>query len=328
MGNGLSEPKLADVRQAQRGIAHLTIRTPTIAAESLGRTTGLDVWLKLESLQPTHSFKVRGVANTLLRMPEGQRRRGVVTASTGNHGRALAWVARRLGLPAVVVLSSLVGADRVEEIRRLGATVQVSGRDQDAAMAAAREIERAQSMTLVPPFDHPDVIAGQGTIALELLGERSPGTILVPLSGGGLLSGIAMVAKSIRPSLRVVGVSMERGAAMAASLRAGHPVEVEEVATLADSLGGGILAENRYTLAMVQRYVDDVVLVSEEEIADAMRALLQEERLCVEGAGAVGVAALLSGRLHPVGEVAVVVSGGNVEARRLAGLFAPAAATG
>jgi threonine dehydratase len=227
-----------------------------------------------------------------------------------------------LGIPAVVCLSSLVGDDRQEDIRRLGATVRVGGRDQDAAIATAFELARSESLTLVPPFDDPDVIAGQGTVALELLPERSPRTIVVPLSGGGLLSGIAMVAKSIDPSLRVVGVSMERGAAMAASLRAGRPVAVEEVATLADSLGGGILPDNRYTFAMVQRYVDEVVVVSEDDIARAITFLLGEERLCVEGAGAVGVAALLSGRLQPPGEVVVIISGGNIEAQRLARLLA------
>ncbi|MGH7912157.1 MAG: threonine/serine dehydratase [Candidatus Dormibacteraceae bacterium] len=315
------EPGLGDVLRAHRRIKPIALRTPTLAAAGLRRATGVDAWLKLESLQPTHSFKVRGVANFLLALSTEQRARGVVTASTGNHGRALAFVARELGIPAVVCLSSLVGADRQREIRRLGVEVRVAGRDQDAAIAAARELAASQSLTLVPPFDDPWIIAGQGTIALELLQCSDPRTIVVPLSGGGLAAGVALVAKSVDPGIRVVGVSMERGAAMAASLDAGHPVEVCEVPSLADSLGGGILLDNRLTFPMVRRYVDDVMLVSEAEIARAIVFLLEEERLYVEGAGAVGVAALLSGRLAPEGEVALVVSGGNLDVGRLAGLL-------
>ncbi|MFZ0216042.1 MAG: pyridoxal-phosphate dependent enzyme [Candidatus Dormiibacterota bacterium] len=304
---GGGEPALGDAFRAQQRIAGIALRTPTVAADALRGEVGLDVRLKLETLQPTHSFKVRGV----------------VTASTGNHGRAVAYVADRLGIPAFVCLSSLVGEDRQSEIRRLGAEVRVAGRDQDQAVAAALELAEERGLTFVPPFDSRDVIAGQGTIGLELLADRAPLTIVVPLSGGGLLSGIAMVAKSIDPGIRVVGVSMERGAAMAASLHAGRPIEVQEVPTLAESLGGGILLDNRYTFAMTERWVDDVVLVSEDEIAQAIVFLLGRERLLVEGAGAVGVAALLSGRLRASGEIAVILSGANLDADRLARLVTP-----
>lgn len=319
--DGAGELSISDVLRARRRITGMVRRTPVVESESL-RAGGIDAWLKLESLQPTHSFKVRGAANRLLALTADERARGVVTASTGNHARAVAYGARHLGIPCVACLSTLVGEDRRREIEGLGAEVVVGGRNQDAALAAARALSRERSLTFVPPFDDPHVIAGQGTLALELLEQRSPETIVVPLSGGGLISGVALVAKSIDPSIRVVGVSMTSGAAMAASLRAGRPIEVEEVPTLADSLGGGVGLDNRYTFEMTRRYVDDVVLVSEEEIAEAVVQLLAAERLCVEGAGAVGVAALLTSRLATRGEVAVVISGGNIDARRLAGLIA------
>ena len=313
-------PTLGDVLRARKAIADVASRTPLMESDELSRQLGREVQLKLEVLQATHSFKVRGAANRILALSGEERRRGVVTASTGNHGRAVAHVARRLGIAAVVFVSRLVGENKLVEIRKLGAEVRIAGVGQDEASVAAKKLAAERSMTLVNPFDDPEVIAGQGTVALEILDDRSPATIVVPVGGGGLISGIALVAKSIDPRIRIIGVSMQRGPAMYESLRAGAPTEVEELPTLADSLGGGIFLDNRYTFELTRRFVDDLVLVSEREIADAMILLVRAHHLAVEGAGAVGVAALLAGRVSGDGEVAVVLSGANVDAAKLAQL--------
>lgn len=313
-------PSLGDVVRAQKAIRDIAVRTPLYASDELHERIGRDVYLKLEVLQPTHAFKVRGAANRILAIPEDERHRGVVTVSTGNHGRAVAYVARRLGIPAVVYMSTLVGEHKVAAVRELGADVRIDGSDQDEAGARALAFAAEHRMTLVNPFDDPYVIAGQGTIGLELLEERTPATIIVPLGGGGLVSGIALVAKSIDPRIRVIGVSMERGPAMYVSQRAGAPTDVKEVATLADSLGGGIFLDNQHTFAMVRDLVDEIVLVSEEEIAAAMVLLLRSHHIAVEGGGAVGVAALLADRIEGSGEVVVVLSGANVDAATLARL--------
>lgn len=305
-----------DVIAARERIAPLVRRTPLIPSPALSERTGAEVHLKLETLQDTGSFKVRGAANKILSLDDAARRRGVVTVSTGNHGRAVAHVARRAGSRAVVCLSAMVPRDKVEAIEAAGGEVVIHGRSQDEAAEEAERLREARDLTMVNPFDDPQVIAGQGTIGLELL-EDLPDveTVLVPVSGGGLVSGIALVLKAARPEVRVVGVSMERGAAMYESQKAGQPVLVEEYESLADSLGGGIFLDNRFTFDLVRAHVDDLVLVSEAEIARAMAFALSRERLVVEGAGAVGIAALLAGRagaLH--GKVAVILSGGNVDA--------------
>ena len=301
-----------DIFRARGRITPLVRRTPLVRADALSAHTGEEVFLKLETLQPTSSFKVRGAANKLLSLSDGERARGVVTVSTGNHGRAVAYVARALGIAATVCISKSVPANKVEAIRALGATLVIGGISQDEAEVRAKELATG-GLTLVHPFDDPYIISGQGTIGLELL-EDLPEltTALVPLSGGGLIAGVALALKSANPKLRVVGVSMERGPVMVESLKAGKPLELPEDDTLADSLKGGIGLANRYTFGLVQRLVDETVLVSETDIAGAMRFSLHHERLVLEGAAAVGVAALLSRRVRCDGPVAVITSGGNV----------------
>ena len=307
----------AGIWQARRRIAGAVRRTPLVPSPSLSRLAGQDVMLKLECLQATGAFKLRGAVNFLRSMTHEALARGVVTSSTGNHGRAVALAARDLGCPAVVCLSSLVPPHKRAAIEALGAEVRIAGRDQDEAEEAALALAESEGLTWVPPFDHPAIIAGQGTIGIELM-EDAPEleTVIVPLSGGGLLGGIALAVKTINPAIRIVGVSMERGPAMILSIREGRPVPVEEEASLADSLGGGIGADNRWTLELARRYVSEAVLVSEDEIADAMRHLFLEERLVTEGGAAVGVAALLAGRVKPAGPTAVIVSGQNVDMTR------------
>jgi len=316
-------PTLRSVFEARRRIGGLALRMPPIRSENLSARTGAEMLLKLETVQPTGSFKIRGATNALLALGVEERRRGVVTASTGNHGRALAYAARELGIPATVCLSSLVSEQKVAAIAALGATVCRVGRSQDQAMAEVARAVAERGLIEVPPFDDVSVIAGQGTIGLELVEDRPDlDTILVPLSGGGLAGGIALAAKSIKPSLRVIGISMQQGAAMHASLAAGRPVEVTEVPTLADSLGGGIGLANRWTFDLCRRLLDAVVLVSEREIARGMAHFLFEERLVAEGASAVTAAAILAQKIVPRGPTALVVSGSNVERERLAAIAA------
>ncbi len=312
---------LAGVRKARRAIQGLALHTPIIASRPLSARTGHPVWLKLETLQPAGAFKIRGAANALKRLTAEQRKRGVVCCSTGNHGRAVAHVAARLGIPATVCVSHLVPDNKVTSIRELGAEVRRIGTCQDDAQKEARLITEETGATDIPPFDHPAVIEGQGTMALEILEDVADiETILVPLSGGGLIGGIALAAKSLKPSIRIIGISMERGAAMQASLAAGKPVEVEEVTSLADSLGGGIGIDNRWTFDLCRRLVDDVLLLSEAEILAGMRSLLLEDRIVAEGAGAIGVAAILAGKVKPKGPTAIIVSGQNVDMKQLLAL--------
>lgn len=306
---------LGDVYRARAAIRGVAKHTPLVHSPALSQRTGATVSLKLELFQDTGAFKLRGAANRLLAMSEAERRRGVVTMSTGNHGRAVAHAANLLNVHAIVCMSRLVPANKVEAIRGLGAEARIVGESQDEAAIEARRLVEEDGMILVPPFDDPHVIAGQGTVGLELLEDMPElDTVLVPLSGGGLIAGIALALKSADPSIRVVGISMDRGAAMVESLRAGRPVEVTEYPSLADSLGGGIGLDNRYSFPLVRDLVDETVLVGEEEIADAMAFTYWNDRLVAEGASVVGAAALLGGHVEVRGErVVSVVSGRNVD---------------
>ena len=303
-----------DIYLARRRIAPIARRTPLISSPWLTHYVGAPVYLKLESLQETGSFKIRGAANKLLSLSADQRGRGVITVSSGNHGRAVSYVAGQLGVDAVVCVSERVPANKVDAIQRFGAETVVYGQSYDQAEAHAFRLQEERGLTWVHPFDDPFVIAGQGTIGLELLQDLPEvDTVVVPLSGGGLISGIALALKSANSAIRVIGVSMDRAPVMVHSLRAGRPIEMEEEETLADALAGGIGLDNRYTFRMVQRTVDETALVSEGEIAEAMAYTLEQHHLVVEGGGAVGVAALLHRRVKKIGRnVVIVVSGGNV----------------
>lgn len=309
-----ADVSLRDIYQARHRIAPFAVRTPLLSSPPLSERVGASMRLKLENVQETGAFKIRGAANKLVGLSDERKSQGVITYSTGNHGLAVSTVAQKLGIDAVVCLSERVPRNRVEALQRVGAEVVVHGASQDVAGEWALHLQEERDLIMVDPFDDPAIIAGQGTIGLELMEDwPSVDTVVVPLSGGGLISGIALALKSAAPDIRVIGVSMERAPVMYHSLQAGQPIEMEEEDTLAHSLAGGIGLDNRYTFCMVQRYVDDVVLVSEREIAAGMAFLLKSHRLVVEGAGAVGVAALLAGRVRNLGErVAVVVSGGNV----------------
>ncbi|PXX99986.1 hydroxyectoine utilization dehydratase EutB [Halomonas sp. LBP4] len=322
---------LAAIYQARRRIAGEVVRTPLVRSAALSARFDAEVLLKLETCQPTGAFKLRGATNMIAALIERHGREslsaGVTTASTGNHGRAVAHAAARLGVPAVICLSRLVPENKVRAIEALGAEVRRVGQSQDEAFGEVERLVREQGMTLIPPFDDPLIAAGQGTIGLELMEDRPElDRVIVGLSGGGLLGGIGAAVKTIRPATRITGVSLSAGAAMWESLRAGRPIEVAEVESLGDSLGGGIGLDNRCTFALVREVMDDHLQVSEGAIAQAMVDILEHEKLLVEGAAAVGFAALAEHGLDVHGQkVALILSGNGVSletldrARALAG---------
>jgi len=306
---------LADIEAAARRISGRILRTPFVNSASLSELCGVPVGLKLEHHQTTGAFKLRGATNAVLALQPEERARGVVAASTGNHGRALAHAARAEGSVATICMSRLVPQNKVDEIRRLGAHVRIVGKSQDEAQEEVDRLVREEGLVMVPPFDDPAVVAGQGTLGLELVEDMPDvATILVPVSGGGLAAGVAAAAKALKPDIRVIGITMERGAAMKASIEAGSPVMVEEFQSFADSLGGGIGLDNKVTFAMCRDLLDDIVLLNEAEIATGMRHAYEQEREIIEGAGAVGIAALLAGKINALdGPVALILSGRNVD---------------
>lgn len=297
-------------RQVIRGVAD---GTPFVPSPYMSAKVGQDFLLKLENMQPIGAFKLRGALNAVMNLPEGTQ--GVTCCSTGNHGRGVAYAASKRGMRAVICMSSLVPQAKVDGIKALGAEVAIVGTSQDEALRESRRLVDSEGLVEISPFDDPFVIAGQGTIGLEMLETRPDlETILVPLSGGGLAAGVAVAAKSINPKIKVIGISMDRGAAMHASIAAGKPVEVEEVASLADSLGGGIGMDNKLSFALCRQYLDDTLLVTEEEIRDAMQVLFYEDRIVAEGACVVGLAATLAGKLpQPDGPIATIITGRNLD---------------
>jgi threonine dehydratase len=309
----MTELSLAEVKTARRRIEGTAVNTPLIPSPFLSKLAGVDFLLKLEMTQPIGAFKLRGAANAIFSLPDDVK--GVTCCSTGNHGRGVAYAAREKGLRAVICISSLVPAPKVEGIKALGAEVRIIGRSQDEALVESRRLVESEGLVEISPFDDPLVIAGQGTIGLELMEQRPDlATILVPISGGGLAGGIALAVKALEPTVRVIGISMDRGAAMYESLRAGHPVEVEEVPSLADSLGGGIGLDNRLTFDLCQDYLDDLILVTEREIYRAMQTVYYEDRIVCEGACVVGIAALQAGKLPQFeGPAAAIITGRNLD---------------
>ena len=309
---------LTDIRDAQSRIAGRVTRTPLRLSPYLSEYAGHPVRLKLETMQDTGAFKLRGATNALLNLSDESKSRGVIAVSTGNHGRGVAFAAKALGIKCAVYMSELVPEVKVDAIRKLGAEVIIAGRSQDDAESAAFERIEKDGLTYVHPFDDPHVIAGQGTVGLEIVEDMPDvANVLVPLSGGGLFAGIAVAVKTLKPDARLIGVTMDRGAAMIESLEAGEPVPVEEVESLADSLGGGIGLDNAYTFDITKRLIDETLLISEDDIASAMRTLFREDRIVAEGGAAVGVGALMSGKLDlQPGRIAIVISGCNVDMDR------------
>ena len=305
---------LSDVYAARQRISSIARRTSLVASSRLSELTGSRVMLKLENTQETGAFKIRGASNKILSLTEDEKKRGVITVSSGNHGKAVSLIAQKLGIKAIICMAKTVPEDKCQAIRSLGAELILEGKDADEAMEFADQLQVERGLTMIHPFDDLDIIAGQGVIGLEIY-EDFPeiDTVIVPLSGGGLMSGIAFTIKSIQPQVRVIGVSMERGPAMVDSLKAGKLVEIIEEPSLADALVGGLNKDNKFTLPMVGQYMDEAVLVSEEEIAEGIWFCLHQEHMVVEGGAAVGVSALLADKIsNPGKNIAVVISGANL----------------
>jgi threonine dehydratase len=304
----------ADIRSARERIGDGIVRTPCVPLPSFADLLSCQLFAKLENLQRTGSFKDRGSLNRLLDLSESERSRGVVTASAGNHAQAVAYHSQRLGIPAAVVMPEATPLIKVANARRFGARITFRGATLSDAMVEARRIEEEEGCVLVHAFDDDLVIAGQGTIGLELL-EQMPelDTIVVPIGGGGLLSGIATAVRDARPDVRVIGVEAEVAASAFASRQAGRIVKIETGQTIADGIATKQIGDR--TFPILEQLVDDIVTVSEEEIASAVHLLLERGRLAAEGAGAAPLAALLAGRIA-VGSgerVLFVLSGGNID---------------
>lgn len=305
---------LADIRAAHRRIAGGVIVTPCPESIPLSEITGARIFCKLDNFQRTGSFKERGARNALLRLPAAQRRRGVVAASAGNHALGLAYHGKLLGIPVTVVMPDYAPLIKITTCRRLGARVLVRGADFAAARAEADALVAAEGLTYIHGFDDPHIIAGQGTLALEVLRQVPDlDAIVCPVGGGGLLAGVAVAVKALRPRIEVIGVESEATGNFAAALRVGRPVRVPRRATLADGLATLTVGTNAFALARPR--TDAVVRVPEAAIALAILRMLELEKTVVEGAAAAPLAAMMAGRLpHLAGKrVALVVCGGNID---------------
>lgn len=304
--------ELEDLYRARERIAPYVRPTPLRRSKALGDLLHRPVWLKMETMHDTGAFKIRGAANKLLSLSQAERRCGVIAVSSGNHGKAVACMAERLGMRAVVCLTRLVPPEKVEGLRAYGADVVIHGDNQDEADAEARKLARRDGLIFVSPFDDALVIAGQGTIGLELAEQCEPlETLLVQLSGGGLMGGIALAMKALRPEVRLIAVSSLHGAAMYESVRAGHIVQVDEKPSIADALPGPIPPDNAYTFDICRRLVDDFVQVSDQAIEDAMAFVLRHEKCVVEGGAAAGVAHLLTCTDSVPGKTLAAILTGN-----------------
>ena len=307
-----------DIVDAAVAVADVARHTPVLPSATLTERCGGDVVLKAESLQRTGAFKIRGALAKLHALGDACAS-GVVCGSAGNHAQALALAARARGVPCEVFMPDSAPIAKVEATAALGARVVIGGESVDDCLVAALERAEEAGMAFVHPFDDPHVVAGQGTLGLELLEDLPDlATVVVPVGGGGLASGVAIAVKSARPEVRVIGVQVETVAAYPASLKAGRPIGVDAALTIADGIA--VKRPGELTLRLIQRWLDDVVTVPEDEVAEAMVLLMEKAKLVVEGAGAVGVAALLGGEVKAAetGTTCVILSGGNVDAGLLA----------
>ena len=311
---------LDSIREAAVGLVGVAVRTPLVSVPELSQHAGVPVYLKLESQQPTGAFKTRGAWTAVRRLAPEQRARGVITYSSGNHGQAVAFAAQRLGLRAVIVMPETAPRTKVEGVQRWGGEVVFAGRTSEDRYRRAMELAVSEGLTVIPPFDHPDVIAGQATVAVEIL-EQLPEVewVATPVGGGGLAAGVAVALAALKPATRLATVEPEGSAALAAALAAGHIVRLERTASIADGLLP--LSVGKLNFAILQGRAEPV-LVSEAAIAEATRWLNVEKQLVVEPSGAVTTAAVRCGALRPTGPTVLVVSGGNADSAVLAQLTA------
>jgi len=310
---------LPDVQAALGRIRDRIYLSPCARSETLSRLTGTSAYLKLENLQMTGAYKERGALNKLLLLPDAERERGLIAASAGNHAQAVAYHAGRLGVKATIVMPEATPIMKVANTRAHGARIVLHGANYDEAYAEARRLEQVERLTFIHPFDDPDIIAGQGTVALEVIGqEPDADAVVVPIGGGGLASGIAVAVKALRPQAKVIGVETEVLPSMLQAVEAGKPVTLEPANTVADGIA--VKRAGDLTFEHVKRYVDEIVTVSEEEIASAILYLLEREKTVAEGAGAVGVAALMQRKIRGLEgkRVVTIVSGGNIDVNLVA----------
>ncbi len=319
-----SEPmlvELSDIIRAQQIIAGYVHRTPIMSSATLGRRTDVNLYFKAEVFQKTGSFKPRGALNKLHSLTDEEKKRGVITVSSGNHAQGLAYASSLLGTSATVVMPEATPENKVNATRGYGAEVILHGRVEDL-MAKCLEVQRERNLTMVHPFDDPLIIAGQGTIGLEIL-EDFPEVewVFVPVGGGGLISGISTAIKLKKPGVKIIGVEPIGAAAMLRSFQQNAVVHLDKVDTIAEGLAAPFVGE--YTLAHVKRYVDDLVLVSDKEIIQALRLILERCKILTEPAGAAGFAALLFKKVDvPSGaQVACILSGGNIDLKHLKDLL-------
>jgi threonine dehydratase len=305
---------LADVEAARERIRGAIYESPCVESIPLSQLTGARIYCKLDYLQRTGSFKERGARNALLQLSPEQRSRGVIAASAGNHAQGVAYHGALLGIPVTVVMPTFAPLIKVSNCRQLGATVILHGADIGESRARAEEVAARDGLTFIHPFDNAEVIAGQGTMALEIL-EQTPGVqaIVVPVGGGGLLSGIGTVVRALRPEVKLIGVEPVNAACLTAALAAGKPVTVPLAPTLADGLSVPLLGVRPFEV--LRRVVDQVVTVDEAAIALAVLRLIELEKSVVEGAGAAPLAALLAGKLDLLKgrSVVLVLAGGNID---------------
>ncbi|MDL2294041.1 pyridoxal-phosphate dependent enzyme [Ruminococcaceae bacterium OttesenSCG-928-D13] len=305
---------LKEILTAHQKMQGIVKRTPFDASPILSEVTGGEVWLKCENYQTTGSFKLRGAVSRMTTLTDEEKARGVVTASAGNHAQGVAYVARRLGIDAKIVIPENGSKTKIENTRRMGANVVIAGRDYDASEAKAWEISKEEGRTYVHAFNDPYIWAGQGTVGLEMMQDAPDlDIVLVPAGGGGLIRGIATAVKAINPAVKVIAIQPETSTPWYTSFKNGAYTHVEMFDSLADGLTGDIAPE------MVPRFnelIDEVYLVSEEEVAKGMFWLAKQQHMLVEGSGAVGVSLLLEGKLDVKGKkVGVVLTGSNVDTK-------------
>jgi threonine dehydratase len=310
---------LDDVRAAAKRIAGAVVRTPTMHSKTLSRMTGAEIWLKFENLQFTAAYKERGALNALLMMDEEQRKHGVITASAGNHSQGLSYHGTRLGVPVTIVMPKTTPMVKIMQTEQVGGKVVLEGETFDEAYGYARSMEKQLGLTFVHPFDDPNVAAGQGTVALELL-EDAPEieTLVVPIGGGGLISGMATVAKALNPKIEVIGVQAQLYPSMYDKIKGAH------LPCGGDTLAEGIAVKEpgEFTARIIAELVDDILLVSEAELEKAVSLLLQIEKTVVEGAGAAGLAAVMTHKERFAGQkIGLVLCGGNIDTRLLANVL-------
>ena len=304
---------LDDFKKAHKSISPYINYTPLI--HSLALSKNLEVYLKLECLQVTGSFKLRGATNKLLSLTNEQKNKGVIADSTGNHGKGVAHAAKQIGIKSTIFMSSMVPEHRKKAIESLGAKVEIIGNNSDEADLYAREFAKKNNITLVHPFDDLDVIAGQGTVGLEML-EAMPDidSVIIPTSGGGLIGGIALAIKLQKPNVKIIATSMKRGPSMYESLKAGKPVDVKEEETLADCLGGSIGLENQYTFGICKDVIDDFILIDEPKIAEGIKFNFEKHKLVTEGAAATSIMAVKDQLSSHFGKNTIcLLCGGNID---------------